>query len=84
MLNFALNLEYLEAQFYSFAATGAGLPASMLTGTGTQGAVTGGAMVNFMGDTLTHLRELARAPASPQERDHEGFLRLWDKSASPK
>jgi hypothetical protein len=42
ILNFALNLEYLEAQFYSVAVTGVGLPATMLTGTGTQGLATGG------------------------------------------
>ena len=36
------------------------------------------------GDTLTHLRELARAPASPHERDHEAFLHLCDKNGSPK
>ena len=47
ILNFALNLEYLEAQFYSYAASGAGLPSSKLTGTGTQGAVIGGRKVNF-------------------------------------
>ncbi len=47
ILNFALNLEYLEAQFYSYAATGAGLASSKLTGTGTQGAVIGGRKVNF-------------------------------------
>ena len=39
ILNFALNLEYLEAQFYTYATTGSGLPASMLAGVGTQGTV---------------------------------------------
>jgi hypothetical protein len=47
IFNFALNLEYLEAQFYLFAVTGQGLPADMLTGTGNQGAVSGGAAVPF-------------------------------------
>jgi len=39
VLNFALQLEYLEAQFYAYAAFGTGLNASLLTGVGTQGAV---------------------------------------------
>lgn len=45
ILNFALNLEYLEASFYSYVATGNGLAAAdMGTGAGT---VTGGAKVTF-------------------------------------
>ena len=47
VLNFALNLEYLEAQFYAYAAFGVGLNASLLTGTGTQGAVGTGTGAGF-------------------------------------
>src|ERR1700761_6150691 len=47
ILNFALNLEYLESQFYSYATTGAGLPASMTAGVGTMGSVIAGQQVPF-------------------------------------
>ncbi|WP_076071330.1 ferritin-like domain-containing protein [Sphingomonas montana] len=71
ILNFALNLEYLEAQFYSFAATGAGLPASSLTGTGTPGAVTGGRQVQFTDPLVAqYAREI-----TADEIAHVNFLR---------
>ncbi len=71
VLNFALNLEYLEAQFYYYAAFGTGLPNSVLTGTGTQGAVSGGRQVAFT-DPLVgqYAREIAQ-----DERAHVEFLR---------
>ena len=47
IFNFALNLEYLEAEFYLRAATGQGLLAQDTTGTGTRGYVTGGSLVPF-------------------------------------
>jgi hypothetical protein len=71
ILNFALNLEYLEAQFYSFAAFGEGLPPSLLGGQGTQGAVTGGRRVNFTDNVVRlYAREIAM-----DERAHVQFLR---------
>jgi len=71
ILNFALNLEYLEAQFYVQATTGAGLPPSLLSGTGTRGEATGGRRVNFT-DPL--VREYANEIAA-DEVAHVVFLR---------
>lgn len=71
ILNFALNLEYLEAQFYSWAAFGHGLDAGLLTGTGNQGALTGGAKVPFASmDVQQYAEEIAM-----DELNHVKFLR---------
>ncbi|MBA3896350.1 MAG: ferritin-like domain-containing protein [Sphingomonadaceae bacterium] len=71
ILNFALNLEYLEAQFYSYAAFGTGLAANMLTGTGTQGAVIGGRKVNFTDPLVSQYAQEIAA----DEVTHVTFLR---------
>ncbi|MCP3722405.1 ferritin-like domain-containing protein [Paraburkholderia sp. CNPSo 3272] len=71
ILNFALNLEYLEAQFYTYATTGAGLPAGMLTGAGNQGAVIAGQQVPFQDPLVkAYANEIAN-----DEREHVAFLR---------
>lgn len=71
ILNFALNLEYLEAQFYSFAANGSGLPNNLLTGTGMQGEVIGGRKVNFTDSVVSqYAQEIAQ-----DEVAHVTFLR---------
>jgi hypothetical protein len=71
ILNFALNLEYLEAEFYSYATAGCGLPSSMIHGTGRLGPVTGGYKVPFQ---TPFVRGLAQEIAG-DEREHVAFLR---------
>ena len=71
ILNFALNLEYLEAEFYLRAATGEGLSHSMTTGKGHCGYVSGGHKVPFKSKIVqNYAREIAT-----DEKDHVAFLR---------
>ncbi|WP_250037163.1 ferritin-like domain-containing protein [Paractinoplanes maris] len=71
VLNFALNLEYLEAEFYSYAVHGHGLADSMTTGTGTRGGVVGGKKVPFK---TSRIRQYA-AEIAGDELAHVKFLR---------
>ncbi|MEH3103189.1 MAG: ferritin-like domain-containing protein [Sphingomonas phyllosphaerae] len=81
VLNLALNLEYLEAQFYLYAVNGTGLSATQTaSGGGTAGGtVTGGAKVDFSGDPMVgaYAREIAADEAA-----HVAFLRAALGSAA--
>lgn len=71
ILNFALQLEYLEANYYAYAAFGQGPNSTLLTGSGTQGTVTGGRQVAFADATVAnYAREIAQ-----DEISHIIFLR---------
>ncbi|QIE27667.1 Ferritin-like domain protein (plasmid) [Caballeronia sp. SBC1] len=71
ILNFALNLEYLEATFYAYATTGAGLPASLMSGAGTAGTVIPGHAVTFSDPVVqAYANEIAK-----DELEHVTFLR---------
>jgi hypothetical protein len=71
ILNFALNLEYLEAEFYHRAVYGTGLPERLTTGTGRRGGVTGGRKVHFR---TKRIAEYAKEIAG-DEYAHVAFLR---------
>jgi hypothetical protein len=71
ILNFALNLEYLEAEFYSNAVHGHGLPDSLTYGTGRRGPVEGGHAVPFQSQAI---KQFATEIAG-DEYEHVAFLR---------
>lgn len=71
ILNFALNLEYLEAEYYLRAINNTGLAASDTTGVGALGNVTGGGAVPF---ATPALRQYAESIAW-DEAAHVKFLR---------
>lgn len=78
ILNFALNFEYLGAEYYLRAISGNGLNPSLLTGTGTQGSVTGGSTVPFNGSAIvSYAQRLA-----VDEIAHVTFLRAVLGSAA--
>ncbi len=78
ILNFALNLEYLEAEFYQRAANGAVLATTDISGTGTLGTVNGGTQVAF---TNPIIQQYAVEIAS-DELHHVQFLRAALGSAA--
>jgi hypothetical protein len=71
ILNFALNLEYLEAEFYQRAAFGRGLPGTLTGGKYGCGPVVGGYQVPFKSNAV---KQYAREIAG-DELDHVQFLR---------
>ena len=73
ILNFALNLEYLEAEFYTAATQGKSIDQVGLgiTGSGTQGDVTGGKQVTFSDNATSDIANQIAA----DERAHVTLIR---------
>lgn len=84
-LNYALNLEYLEAQFYLYAATGSGLSAADTTGGSASGFTTAGTVT--VGNAaavpdLTSPQKQILNEIAAEEQAHVRFLRGALKTAA--
>jgi hypothetical protein len=71
ILNFALNLEYLEGEYYQRGVYGVGLPGYLLTGLGSRGGVSGGSQVPFKNGIVQDIS----AEIANDEKNHITFLR---------
>ncbi|WP_237477314.1 ferritin-like domain-containing protein [Lichenibacterium dinghuense] len=79
ILNFALNLEYLEGEYYNRGVYGQGLPANLTSGKGfSGGGVRGGSKVNFQNVVVLD----TMAEVANDEKNHIGFLRSTLGSAA--
>ena len=78
ILNFALNLEYLEGEYYTRGVTGVGLPNNLVTGTGTLGGVNGGTLVPFQNPVFFQVG----AKIAVDEQGHINFIRTQLGSAA--
>ncbi len=78
VLNFALNLEYLEAEYYLRGTTGQGLQSSTGERGTNPGTVTGGSMVPFQTKRL----QLLMNNIASDEHTHVQFLRAVLGSAA--
>ena len=77
-LNYALNLEYLEAQFYLYAATGSGLASSDTTGGSSSGFTTTGSVTVGSAakvPNLTTAQQEILNEIAFEEQAHVKFLR---------
>ena len=77
ILNFALNLEYLEAEFYTVATSGMTIDKMgiEITGSGTAGPTTGGAQVNFSANANAPLASAIANEIAFDERAHVAYIR---------
>jgi hypothetical protein len=71
ILNFALNTEYVEGEYYLRGFLGQGLAATDLTGTGVQGTVLGGVKVPFQTQAVFDVIQ----KTATDEVNHIRFLR---------
>ena len=75
ILNFALNLEYLEAEFYTVATTGMTIDQMGIgiTGSGTAGTTTGGSQVTMTNSTF--MTSAIAMQIAADERAHVSLIR---------
>ncbi len=78
IFNFALNFEYLGAEYYLRALTGNGIASNLLTGTGTQGTVTAGGPVPWNGSPIESFAQILAS----DELAHLEFIRAANGSAA--